>query len=43
MAPEPKTVDEIMLCLKRILKSATRWNKEAGRQGYLDFITQFVT
>ena len=43
MAPEPKTVDEIMLCLKRILKSAKRWNKEAGRQGYLDFITQFVT
>lgn len=43
MAPEPKTVDEIILCLKRILKSAKRWNKEAGRQGYLDFITQFVT
>jgi hypothetical protein len=42
MAPDPKTVDEIILCLKRVLKSAKRWNKEGGRQGYLDFITQFV-
>ncbi|MBI4537785.1 MAG: hypothetical protein HY712_07485 [candidate division NC10 bacterium] len=42
MAPEPKTVDQIILCLKRVLKSAKRWNKEGGRQGYLDFITRFV-
>jgi hypothetical protein len=42
MAPEPKTVDEIILCLKRVLKSAKRWNKEGGRQGYLNFVTQFV-
>ena len=41
-APEAKTADEIVLCLKRVLRSAKRWNKEAGRQGYLDFITQFV-
>jgi hypothetical protein len=41
-APEPKRVDEIILCLKRVLKSAKRWNKEGGRQGYLNFITQFV-
>jgi hypothetical protein len=42
MAPEPKTVDEIILCLKRVLKSAKRWNKEAGRQGYLNFAAQFM-
>jgi len=42
MAPEPKTVDDIMFCLKRVLKSAKRWNKEGGRQGYLKFIAQFM-
>jgi hypothetical protein len=42
VAPEPKTVDEILLCLKRLLKSAKRWNKEGGRQGYLDFVSQYV-
>jgi hypothetical protein len=42
IAPEPKTVDEILLCLKRILRSARRWNKEGGRQGYLNFIVQYV-
>ena len=43
MAAEPETVDDIILCLKRVLKSAKRWNKEAGRQGYLNFVTQFMT
>lgn len=42
VAPEPKTVDEIILCLKRVLKSAKRWNKEGGRQGYLSFVIQYV-
>jgi hypothetical protein len=40
--PEPKTRDEIILCLKRILKSAKFWNKDGGRQGYLNFIDQHV-
>jgi len=39
---EPKTVDEIVLCLKRVLKSVKRWNRERGRQGYLSFIVHFV-
>ena len=43
MAPEPKSVDDIILCLKRVLKSVKRWNKQGGRQGYLNFITQFMT
>jgi hypothetical protein len=38
----PKTVDEIITCLKRIQKSIRRWNKEGGRQGYLNFISEFV-
>lgn len=42
IAPEPKSVDEIVLCLKRILKSVNKWNKGAGRQGYLNFIIQYV-
>ncbi len=41
-AGEPKTVDEIVLCLKRVLKSVRRWNKEGGRQGYLQFVIQYV-
>ena len=42
MAPEPKTIDEIVLCLKRILKSVKTWNTEDGRQGYLKFVIQYV-
>ncbi len=40
--PEPIKVDEIMLCLKRILKSVNRWNKSGGQRGYLTFIVQYV-
>lgn len=36
--PEPISVDEILGCLKRIRKSVELWNKEGGRQGYLNFI-----
>lgn len=39
--PEPKSVDEIILCLKRIAKSAKKWNKRGGSQGYLNFVSQF--
>jgi hypothetical protein len=42
MTPEPITIDEIVLCLKRVLKSVKRWNEEGGRRGYLDFIVQYV-
>jgi len=41
-APEPISVDEILLCLKRILKSVNRWNKSGGQRGYLSFIVQYV-
>jgi hypothetical protein len=36
--PESVSIDEILACLKRILKSVEMWNKEGGRQGYLYFI-----
>lgn len=39
---EQLTVDELLLCLKRLLKSAKRWNKTGGRKGYLNFIAQFM-
>ena len=39
---QPKTVDEILLCLKRILKSVNKWNRHRGTQGYLQFVSKFV-
>jgi len=42
-APVPTiTVDEVLLCLKRLVKSVKTWSKEGGRRGYLDFIVQYV-
>jgi len=41
-AMKPKTVEEIILCLKRVLKSVNKWNKEGGRQGYLNFVIAYV-
>lgn len=40
--PNPVTLDDLLACLKRIRKSAKFWNDEAGRQGYLDYVSQFV-
>ncbi len=40
--PEPIRVDEVVLCLKRILKSVNGWNKSGGQRGYLTFIVQYV-
>ena len=42
ITPDPKTIDEIVLCLKRIVKSVKTWNASGGRQGYLNFIVQYV-
>ena len=38
----PLSLDEIIQCLKRILKSTHRWNKQGGRCGYLDFVAKYV-
>lgn len=39
---EPTTKDEILQCLKRILKSVNKWNKRGGLHGYLRFVSQYV-
>jgi hypothetical protein len=41
-SPPPKTMDEIIACLKRIRKSVERWNKRGGTRGYLQYIIQFT-
>ena len=38
----PTSLDEIIQCLKRILKSVEKWNKHEGIQGYLRFVSQYV-
>ena len=40
--PEPRTVEEMISCLKTILKSATKWTRRGGRRGYLDFVSRFI-
>ena len=39
---EPKTLDEIVACLKRVRSSVKRWHKSGGRRGYLDFVSKYV-
>ncbi len=41
----PKTTiarDDMIRCLRRLIKSAGLWNKQGGRQGYLNYIIQFI-
>jgi hypothetical protein len=35
-------VATMILCLKRLVKSVQKWNKQGGRQGYLDFMSPYV-
>ena len=42
LAIEPKTLDEILACLKRVRTSVKRWHKSGGRRGYLDFVSKYV-
>jgi hypothetical protein len=39
---EPKTVQNIVDCLKRIQSSIKFWTKKSGRKGYLDYINKFI-
>ncbi len=32
------TVEELLLCLKRIKKSITFWTQQLGRKGYMQFV-----
>ncbi len=38
----PKTAEEILSCLRKIRKSVERWNSRNGRQGYLNFVKEYV-
>ena len=38
----PLTPAEIVACLKRLRKSIQFWGKAGGRQGYLNYIVNFV-
>jgi|WetSurMetagenome_2_1015567.scaffolds.fasta_scaffold245732_2 hypothetical protein len=42
MGDAPKTVEEISAVLKKLIKSAKTWNRESGRQGYLNYIIHFI-
>ncbi|SRR5579883_2444786 len=39
---ESKTPSEIVACLKRIKSSIKLWTKKGGRQGYLNFVQQYI-
>jgi hypothetical protein len=41
-SPPPKTIDEIVVCLKRIQSSIKFWSQKGGRQGYLSFVQKFI-
>ena len=38
---EPKTLADIIDCLKRIQSSIKFWTQKGGRQGYLNFVQNF--
>lgn len=40
--PNPKTPIEIVDCLKTLQSSLRFWTKERGRQGYLNFVSEFI-
>lgn len=42
ISADPKTKEEVIICLRRVLDSIHFWTKEAGRQGYLMYIDQFL-
>lgn len=44
-APQPGEllISEIILCLKRLRKSIRFWHAQAGSQGYLKYVRQFLT
>ena len=42
LQPEPIPLEDLIACLKRIRSSIKLWNKQGGRQGYLNFVSQFI-
>lgn len=42
LTPTAIPVSELVECLRKIQKSIPRWSREGGRQGYLNFVSQYV-
>jgi len=42
MHPETVAPDVLVSCLRRIKRSIAKWSKQAGPQGYLQFVQQFI-
>lgn len=42
MKLEPKTLEEIIACLKRIHKSVQFWLKRGGRRGYYEYVSKYL-
>ncbi len=42
-APEPISLDVMVACLRKVRKSVDFWTKQGGRQGYLQYIAQFIS
>lgn len=42
MPVETISIDELILCLKRIRKSVKYWHQKDGTQGYLNYVAEFV-
>lgn len=40
--PAPVSVETLIACLKRLEKSVKLWNEQGGRQGYLEYIAEFL-
>ena len=36
------TLEEVVACLKRVLKSINTWYKRGGRRGYYEYVRQFI-
>jgi hypothetical protein len=39
---EPQSLEVIVACLKRLQSSIKFWTKKGGRQGYLEYMQQFL-
>src|SRR5262245_51985601 len=42
MGAESLTLEEIIACLKRILKSINTWYRRGGRRGYYEYVRKFI-
>jgi hypothetical protein len=39
---KPIHLNDLITCLKRVRRSIQRWNRDYGRRGYYDFVSQFI-